>query len=324
VVGGVVFYHLLTPVSFANDQLFEVYESESLSSIASRLEKRAIIKSAFWMRVYSWLRGTEKRFKKGEYLLKTGSNMVEIHDQIVSGKQLLVRVILKEGWTSTKMAKALEEQQIIKADDFLQATRDPKIIKNYNIPSQTLEGFLYPDTYFFPRNSSPEMVVNVLVQRFFQVLGTIIPEEKLKETNTWFNTIVLASIIEREYRVREEAPIISSVFFNRLRYNIPLASCATVEYIITEIQGKPHPKRIFFADTEIPSPFNTYINRGLPPNPISNPGRIALNAAFNPATTDYLFFVVKDPRLGTHTFSKTIADHMAAREVYLEMYTPKL
>ena len=132
------------------------------------------------------------------------------------------------------------------------------------------------------------------------------------------DVVRLASVVEREYRVPEEAPLIASVFYNRLEQGIKLQSCATVAYIITEIHGKPHPDRLFFSHLEIPSEFNTYLYEGLPPLPISNPGATALEAAFHPADTDYLFFVVKDPDAGTHNFSRSYNEHLNAKDLYLK------
>ncbi len=322
-VGGVS-YFISPPEPFVEDRQFVVQDQESLTSIAHRLVEAGIIRSALILRGLALLKGTERSFKRGDYLLKAASNVLEIHDQIVSGRQLLQRVTLKEGWTSTKMASALQAADIVDSDSFLKAVKDPGLVSRYRVPASTLEGLLYPDTYLFAKNTPANTVVKVLVEKFVQTVREIDPAATLDNIATWYDKIVMASIVEREYRVPEEAPIISSVFYNRLRYRVPLGSCATIEFIITEIQGKPHPRRILFSHTEIPSPYNTYINQGLPPSPISNPGRVALRAAFQPAQTDYFFFVVKDPRLGTHTFSSNMTDHLAAREIYLNTFVPKL
>jgi UPF0755 protein len=125
-----------------------------------------------------------------------------------------------------------------------------------------------------------------------------------------YDTVILASIVEREYRAASEAPLIAGVFANRLRQRWGLYSCATIEFIITEIQGKPHPEVITIEDTRIDNPYNTYIWMGLPPGPIANPGIVALNAAFNPAKTDYYYFRVDDAAQGTHHFSTDFSEHI--------------
>jgi UPF0755 protein len=128
----------------------------------------------------------------------------------------------------------------------------------------------------------------------------------------------LASIVEREYRAIDEAPLIAGVFYNRLRIGMPLQSCATVEYVITEIQGKPHPERLFDRDTEIRDPYNTYIRSGLPPGPISVPSRIALDAVFHPQASDYLYFRLINPAEGRHYFSRTLDEHIQAGALYVK------
>jgi UPF0755 protein len=134
--------------------------------------------------------------------------------------------------------------------------------------------------------------------------------------------VSLASIVEREYRVDDEAPLMAGVFFNRLQIGMALQSCATVEYVITEIQGRPHPERLFDRDTEIRDPYNTYMNAGLPPGPICSPGMVALNAVFNPAESDYLYFRLIDPAAGRHYFSRTLDDHIQAGVFYVKGNSP--
>ena len=131
-----------------------------------------------------------------------------------------------------------------------------------------------------------------------------------------FDVVRLASIVEREYQVASEAPLIASVFKNRLDRNIGLYSCATIEYIITEIQGKPHPEIITNKDLKIENPYNTYMWRGLPPGPISNPGLVALTAVAHPAQTDYFYFRLIDPQTGTHHFSKDFEEHIDVGNLY--------
>jgi len=132
------------------------------------------------------------------------------------------------------------------------------------------------------------------------------------------DTVIMASIVEREYRADDEAPLIASVFFNRLKKNMGLESCATLEYIITEIQQKAHPEYITLDDERIDSPYNTYKWAGLPPGPISNPGKIALEAAFHPARSGYLYFVLRDKQAGRHFFSRDLSEHNQAKYLYLK------
>jgi UPF0755 protein len=161
-------------------------------------------------------------------------------------------------------------------------------------------------------------MVDVMAGTFFDTIGKIEPDWKSKNANVFRDTVIMASIVEREYRVDDEAPFIASVFNNRLVRNIGLESCATLEYIITEIQQKAHPEYITLDDEKIDSPYNTYKWAGLPPGPISNPGRTALEAAFHPARTDYLYYVLRDPQAGRHFFSRNLNEHNQAKFLYLK------
>jgi len=159
-----------------------------------------------------------------------------------------------------------------------------------------------------------------MVNTFFIRLKKIYPDyEKLKKKDL-YSKVILASIVEREYRNPDEAALMAGVFYNRLNRSnpIPLGSCATIAYIITDIEKKPHPGSITYKDLKIESPYNTYINRGLPPGPISNPGEVALRAVFYPVNSDYLYFLLKNPESGQHEFTKTLSEHTAAYNIYIK------
>ena len=157
-----------------------------------------------------------------------------------------------------------------------------------------------------------------MVTNFYRVLEEIIPDYRDWDKTELHNEVILASIVEREYRIAAEAPLIASVFKNRMKHKIGLESCATLEYIITEIHGKPHPEYLTLKHKSIQSPYNTYMWYGLPPGPISNPGRVALNATFHHAETDFYYFVLKDPATGEHYFSENLNEHNQAKFFYLK------
>ena len=157
-----------------------------------------------------------------------------------------------------------------------------------------------------------------MIDTFFEKLEGIDPGYTELTAEQLYEKIILASIIEREYRVAEEAPMIASVFYNRLESEMALGSCATIEFIITEELEKPHPNYLTYQDLEIESEYNTYIHQGLPPAPISNPGIAALEAVFNPADTDFLYFLLQDTESGKHYFSRTYSEHNKAKLLYLK------
>jgi len=198
------------------------------------------------------------------------------------------------------------------------AVRSPVLLAKFGIPGRTMEGHLFPDTYFVPQPFTGAAMAELMARTFYDTVSSIEPGWKTLPSADFRDAVIMASIVEREYRADDEAPLIASVFYNRLRRNIGLESCATLEYIITEIQNKAHPEYITLDDEKINSPYNTYKWAGLPPGPISNPGKIALEAAFHPAKTGYMYFVLKDAQAGRHFFSRDLSEHNQAKYLYLK------
>ena len=253
--------------------------------------------------------------KSGIYHINSSLSVIEIMELLSSGQTEYIRVSIPEGLTISKIAAILDEERICDKASFINSCKKAELFKNYPLYSlfeqgviENCEGFLFPDTYFMTTEMTADSVVLIMVDNFFSKISEV---ENLSDTNIndLFEILTLASIVEREYRVDDEAPLIASVFKNRLSRNIGLYSCATIEYIITEIQGRPHPDVILISDTKIDNPYNTYKWAGLPPGPISNPGLIALNAAANPPKTNYYFFQVVDPSQGRHVFTSTFEEH---------------
>jgi len=300
------------------DRLFVVEKGESLASIAERLADEGYVRSPVFLRAVARVCGTEGDFKAGWYRVPRGASTLRVHDLLVTGSQSLVKFTIPEGWAISRIAALVEERGIAPAADFEAAAYSSTLAAELGVPSKSLEGFLFPDTYFVPSPFPAEMLARIMVQTFFERLDAIEPGWRRLESAALFEKVTLASIVEREYRAAEEAPLIASVFANRLRLGIGLESCATIAYIITEIQHQPHPEYITLEDKGIDSPYNTYKWAGLPPGPIANPGRVALDAAFHPARTDYLYFVLRDPEEGRHYFSRDLDTHNKAKKLYLK------
>ncbi len=295
-----------------------VRPGENVPEIAGELEKKHLIRSARALILYVKLAGTGGSFKTGTYRIRSGETMKAIHDEMIQGKQQLYSVTIPEGWTVLKIGILLEKKHITSAQRFYKAVRDPKILKQYSIPSNTAEGYLYPDTYMLQQNFPAERVVRFFLDSFFRKIGEIYPDYKSLTSDELYRKVIIASIVEREYRIKAEAPLIAGVFYNRLKDNMSLGSCATIAYIITDVEGKKHPSLITYDDLDIDSPYNTYRHKGLPPAPISNPSAVALRAAFYPAHTKYLFFVLENPKTGRHKFTKTYRDHLNAKNFYIK------
>ena len=302
-----------------NDQIrvrFEIRRGESALSVGQRLEAAGLIRSlSFWQLLCRYEKET---IKTGAYQIEVPASQMAIHRILVSGKQMLLRVTIPEGLTLKKTAKLLEDAGICPADEFLAAALDPETAASYRIPGPGMEGYLYPDTYLFPPEYPAARVVRAMADNFFNRIGGIDEKAAAMPHDELNRLVILASIVEREYRIDDEAPVMAGVFFNRLNIGMALQSCATVEYIITEKQDKPHPEVLSSRDLEIRDPYNTYMRPGLPPGPISCPGAVALNAVFFPAKSNYLYFRLIDPCSGEHYFSATLDDHIKAGGLYVK------
>ncbi len=309
-----------------NDVRFEVPMGTSVYKIAQDLQEAGLIKNAkffyYLIRYPKLLKfcypkeeiPEQINLKSGIYHLQYGMNYAQLVNVLSSGQQEYLKVSIPEGKTITQIGNILEDAGICSAVSFRKVCYSEGFLQKYGIPGESAEGFLFPETYFFTAGMTAEAVAEMMVETFFEKIQTI---EGLtgKTAEEMYDTVILASIVEREYRVEEEAPLIASVFTNRLKHGIGLYSCATIVYIITEIQGKPHPDRVLLEDTKIDSPYNTYKWAGLTPGPISNPGLIALSAAANPPKTNYYFFQVADSAQGKHVFSTTFDEHKASHNL---------
>jgi UPF0755 protein len=229
----------------------------------------------------------------------------------------LNRATVPEGFTLSQVAAMLERLGIVDRASFIAAATSPTLLAELGIPGASAEGYLFPDTYFFPMNFSAEGALRAMVKAFRAKLAEL-PESAALSPKELHDRVVLASIIEREYKSPDEAPLMASVFTNRLKMRMALQSCATVVYVITERLGKPHPEVIYDRDLKLDDPYNTYEHAGLPPGPISNPGMTALRAAFYPADSRYLYFRLIDPNAGTHHFSTTLEEHKGARALFIK------
>lgn len=309
IAGIFIFNYLASPVNpdfDGKDYSLKIVQGASVVSVAKDLEEKGIIRSRYAMYLMARKNGT--LIKSGRYQVNPSMSCKDILSYLESGKQKSVVVAIPEGLTMSKIANILEKNEVTKAEKFIEECKNPEILEFYAIPGENLEGYLFPDTYHFDYEMNPKSVINIFMDNFYSKIYTI-PELVNITPEQLHEKLILASIVEREYRVASEAPLIASVFVNRLKRNIGLYSCATIEYIITEIEKKPHPDIITYDDLKIDNPYNTYKWAGLPPGPISNPGLVALNAAANPPKTQYYFFRLVDEKKGTHVFSKDFESH---------------
>ncbi|NPA39302.1 MAG: endolytic transglycosylase MltG [Thermodesulfobacteria bacterium] len=297
----------LSPVSEHYTQKYRVIEiqrGENIWDVAKKLEKAGLIKSALAFTIYAVLNGDYKRIKAGEYGFYLSQSPKEILSMLVKGKVLNRKVVIPEGMTIWEIGEALEKAGICSKKEFLKLATDPSVARKYGLPGPTLEGYLFPDTYYFPKNTHPGVVIQTMVENFWKHWKKFAPIAK-KEGKSLKEVITLASIVEKEALFNREKPIIAAVYLNRLKRGMPLQADPTINYALKSF--KPISPKDYYT---VKSPYNTYLNKGLPPTPICNPGEASIKAVLFPAKVRYLYFVAKGD--GTHYFSLTYRQHLRA------------
>jgi UPF0755 protein len=300
----------LAPVSEeAPPVLFTVAPGASLASVAQDLKEADLVRSA---RAVEWLgrwRGVASGLRSGEYELSGRLSSQEILAHLVAGRVRTHQIVIPEGLTAVEVAQRLQEARLTESEAFLQVVGDPEVARDLGIEADSLEGYLFPETYQLARGLAPREVVEILVGQFFEVWRSLEPSARAQGLSMR-EVVVLASIVEKETGATPERPLIAAVFRNRLQRGMRLESDPTVIYGISDFDGNL--RRVHLED--ITNPYNTYQNTGLPPGPIANPGRDALRAVVHPAEAEYLYFVSRND--GTHYFSRTYAEHTKAVDRY--------
>jgi peptidoglycan lytic transglycosylase G len=302
-------HYLFSPAEQgAKDQIFLVREGSTLKKAATELEDRGLIRKKGLFLIWARFEGVGRKIKAGEYRLNAGMSPTEILGALSRGNILTHAVTIPEGFTAEQIGRLLDAKGLVKKEEFLALAGDSKMAQRYGISGSGLEGFLYPDTYHLGRGLPASTIIDVMVKRFLRAVNPL--RERAEELGMRMEDgVILASIVEKETGSAQERPIIASVFLNRLKKNMRLESDPTVIYGLEDFKGNLRKRHLVEY-----TPYNTYVIRGLPPGPIANPGLDAIRAVFYPAETDYLFFVSKND--GTHFFSRTLAEHQRAVEIY--------
>jgi len=292
------------------DTVVDIKSGETAFQIAQKLYDKNIIRSKNWFYIYAKLSKADKDLSYGKFLFYGKMTISDVLEKIKSGKVLLKKVTIPEGLTIRKTCRLLTNNGFGDYRKFNSICNDSifaKKVTGFSIPC--LEGFLFPETYFFPEDVNEEFVISHLVKEFFRQTAGLdfIPNENLD----YYETIILASIVEREAKVEEEKPIIASVYLNRIENGYKLQADPTIAYVL-EKSGKSR-KKIFYRDLEIISPYNTYKNYGLPPTPICSPFITSIEATLKPAETDYFFFFANFG--GRHEFSQTYSQHLSKQRL---------
>lgn len=293
----------------AEKKIIVVEPGLGVGALSERLYNEGIIEYPTKFKLFARIKGYDKRIKTGEYVLSSTMSPISIFEKIVSGRVQLYRLTVPEGYNMRQIASIVAKTKIGGEGDFLKAARDTRFVREEGISAETFEGYLFPDTYYFPKDTTPKKIISTMVKGLRSVF---VPEWKNQAEHLGFSihqVVILASIIEKETGAPFERPIISSVFHNRLKKRMRLESDPTIIYGIKNFDGNIKRKHL-----SMPTPYNTYMKKGLPAGPIANPGLKSIEAALYPADTQLLYFVSKGD--GTHQFSTNIKDHNRAVRKY--------
>jgi UPF0755 protein len=287
-------------------QLVRMRESITAEEVAQMLAKRELVRNpgllAWWLKRYG-----KEQITPGDYEFSPDMDMRRIADILIQEQFTPNWVTFPEGWTRFKIANRLQERGIADAEEFLSLCRQPKKYTDIGIsmPEKDLEGYLFPNTYRLPPGSGAELAVRSMLSGFKRYAYEPLKDEIDKSDHNLHQILTVASMIEKEAMHDKDRPLIAAVIYNRLKKGMHLQIDATVLYGMGQWKD-----RVLYRDLRHPSPYNTYLNKGLPPGPIANPGLASLKAALEPADVDYLFYVAQAD--GYHRFTKTYSNHLKA------------
>ena len=286
-----------------------INQGESLDIISKNLLNKGVITNKRIFQLITKIKGLDTSIPIGTFNLKSVNVNKDIINHLVFGIPERRRITILEGWNSRQLAKHLSNEMGLDYDNIIKTVNDKNFIKSMKIQSESLEGYLYPDTYFFYDGVDEVSVIKRLV-RESQVFWN---DSNIAMANSMnfsqHEILTLASIIEGEAIYDSERPIISAVYHNRLKRGMKLQADPTIQYVIED-----GPRRLLNKDLRIKSPYNTYLYEGLPPGPINSPGFMSLHAALYPQENEYLYFVAKGD--GYHTFSKNEKEHERAKRAF--------
>jgi UPF0755 protein len=297
---GAAAWLIFVPFGPSTETFVELQSGSSTVEIGQQLETAGIVRSQFAFDLLRWIeRG---RLKAGEYRFDHPAPVTEIYARIARGDVFTIGVTVPEGASIFDIAARLEQAKLCTRQDFLTAAvTQASLVADLDPRAKSLEGYLFPDTYRFPRKATPVQIAATMVRRFRAKAGQLGLEGNLH------TVVTIASLVERETAVDAERPLVASVFENRLAKNMPLMTDPAVIYGL-ELQDKWR-GAIYQSDLTRDTPYNTYRHAGLPPGPVANPGIKSLRAAMEPASTDYLYFVAAGSNPQGHSlFASTLAE----------------
>ena len=311
IIGGGLGALYFVPNTFAQDdgtQVVVIEKGQTGTEIADMLFERGLIRSTQGFKLWLYLSGTNDKLQTGHYQIPNKVTVRELISLLQEGHVESIRVTIPEGYTVGDIAIVLEKNQIMKAKDFLAEAKTYvpyPYMKGTKPATYPVEGFLFPSTYEIPVGATPRDVIQMMADEMNRYLTPAVKKQIQAQHMSIHDFVTLASIVERESLFDADRPTIAGVFKKRLAHGIPLQSDATISYVLGYAK-----ENVTIGDTQLQSPYNTYVSKGLPPGPIANPGKKALDAVLHSENTDYLYFVAD--KEGHNHFSKSYEEHLAA------------
>lgn len=307
---------------------FSVSRGQSVKAVAAGLEAAGLVRSKEFFRLYVWLNRLDGKLQAGDYVLSPSQSVKELARAMLAGRTAEQKILIREGEDLSEIAAAFEQAGLFSREDFFKTVGAPKI--DYRAGGQTpfdfsaefeilkdkpkyysLEGYLFPDTYFFDRQATPEQAARKLLANFGRKFSPELRQVAASQGKSIYEIVIMASILEREVRRPQEMKIVSGIFWSRLERGQALQSDATLSYALGDTVAAHSQKEL-----ELDSPYNSYKYRGLPPTPIGNPGLEAIRAAVYPGKSDYNFFLTDES--GETHFAKTFEEHVRNKRKYLQ------
>lgn len=316
-LGGffVVHIYFAAPPALPATAEVRVEPGDSLAAVARKLRDQKLILNEKLFTLWARVVGLEKKIHRGLYRFDASLPAREILDRMALGKAVFQSITIPEGLTVKEIAELLGKMQIADSEKFLVQAGDPELLRSLGMNLEWIEGYLFPDTYHFTPATPERDVLLAMAEQFRKVAQPLLAQSNDGAHLSPHGIVTLASVIEKETGVEAERPLVSAVFHNRLKRQMPLQSDPTVIYGLKNFDGNLTRK-----DLRDPSPYNTYRITGLPPGPICNPGLSSIQAALHPADVPYLYFVSKND--GTHLFSESLAEHHQAVKTYQPVREP--
>ncbi|HQN66703.1 MAG TPA: endolytic transglycosylase MltG [Smithellaceae bacterium] len=318
VFGAILFSYAVTPIHSAKEKtvVVDIPTGSSLIQIIKILHDADLVQNRFLFHVLVTVKGGARSVRAGEYEFAATITPSHLADKLLHGDIKKYPVTIYEDSSLSQVALRLQENKLINEKDFFELSQDAEFLSELGIRSSSMEGYLFPDTYFLDRSMTTRRIMRMMVERFQDKVSPEMIRQAAQKGLNVHQFVTFASLVGKESGCAAEKPLIAAVFYNRLKKGMPLQSDPTAVYDLKNFKGK-----VMRSHYKRESPYNTYLIRGLPPGPIASPGLDSFQAVLQPAAVDYLYFVSKGD--GTHHFSSSLMAHNDATVRFRNMINRK-